>query len=280
MNTGSCLCGDIQWSIDGEFSMRINCHCSICRKVHGSAYGAFIGAPVNGFQWITGEDKIRQYQSSAVLVRFFCPRCGSAVAAEVGESAYMPVGNLNEHIERSLDSHIFVAHKACWYEPPDDAPHFDAIPPGYEDALIDTPERLPQTTGAIGGSCSCGKVRYEYDGPADRMEHCYCSRCRKSRSAPFSTQAFVASDRFRWLMGEDNIDRYKVPGSKYFSVSFCRDCSSLVPVVNDEFAVAVIPAGSIDQDPGIRPQAHVYVGSKAPWVEIDDDLPRFEEMRT
>jgi hypothetical protein len=42
--------------------------------------------------------------------------------------------------------------------------------------------------------------------------------------------------------------------------------------------VVLIPAGALDQDPGIRPQAHIYVGSKAAWFEITDELLRFEEM--
>ena len=42
VNTGSCLCGDIKWTVDEEFTMFVNCHCAICRKVHGSSYGAFV----------------------------------------------------------------------------------------------------------------------------------------------------------------------------------------------------------------------------------------------
>ena len=278
MNTGSCLCGDIQWTVDGDFSMLVNCHCSICRKVHGSAYGAFVATKASNFEWTAGEDRVRTYQSSENGTRPFCPRCGSGVAAVIGETAFMPAGNLDGDIDRSLDSHIFVAHKACWYEVTDNAPQFDEYSPEYEGTGVDRPERQPETAGAVGGSCSCGKVRYEFDGPADRMGHCHCSRCRKARSAPFSTQAFVSPDRFRWLAGADNIDHFKVQDATHFMVSFCRDCSSPVPVHNETYNIVTLPAGTIDQDPGIRPQAHIYVGSKAPWVEIDDDLPQFEGM--
>jgi hypothetical protein len=276
MNNGSCLCGDIAWTIDGDFTMLINCHCSICRKVHGSAYGAFVATSAEGFRWIAGEDKFNRYQSSENGLRPYCPRCGSAVAATMGKFAYMPAGNLDGDIARSLDSHIFVAHKACWFDITDDGPQFDEFSPDYAGVPVETEIRPPATDGAVGGSCSCGQVRYEFDGPADRMEHCHCAQCRKSRSAPFSTQAFVRPDRFRWLSGEDNVAHFQAPDSTHYQVTFCRNCSAPLPVQDDDLDIVMIPAGSIDQDPGIRPQAHFHVASKAPWVEITDDLPQFD----
>jgi hypothetical protein len=278
MNRGSCLCGDIAWSVDGEFMMLVNCHCSICRKVHGSAYGAFVASPAEGFHWIAGEDKMSSYRSSTEGVRAFCPRCGSNVAAVMGNLAVMPAGNFEGDINRSLDSHIFVAHKACWFDVPNDAPQFDEFSPDYSGVAVDTATRVPATDGAVGGSCSCGRVSYEFDGPAERMDHCHCPQCRKSRSAPFSTQAIVARDRFRWLRGEDDIAQYTDTDASHFSVSFCRVCSSPLPVNEESSDTVVLPAGSIDQDPGVRPQAHFHVSSKAPWVEITDDLPQYDEL--
>ena len=73
MNNGSCLCGDIRWKIDGDVTMHSNCHCSICRKVHGSAYATFVFAPASAFSWTSGEDRIAFYQSSEMARRGFCP---------------------------------------------------------------------------------------------------------------------------------------------------------------------------------------------------------------
>lgn len=277
MNTGSCLCGDIQWQIDGPITMVVNCHCSMCRKAHGSAYGTFAVTAANDFGWTQGEDRIAVYESSPAGGRASCPRCGSVLPGVVGDMAFLPVGNLEQAVERPLDSHIFAASKAPWHEISDDAPQFDEYPPGYDQPASDLGERQPDTASAVGGSCLCGKVRYEFDGPPDRMLNCHCSRCRKSRSAVHSTQAFVAADRFRWLSGEDNVQTFKVPGAKYFAPCFCRDCGSLMPRVTARGNLAVIPAGGLDQDPGMRPQAHIFVGSKSPSHEITDALPQFDE---
>jgi len=277
MSRGSCLCNDIEWTIDGEFMMLVNCHCSICRKVHGSGYGAFLAASADGFRWVAGEQNIQTYESSEHGRRPFCPRCGSNVAAVIGKLAQMPAGNLDGDIRRSVDSHIFVAHKACWLDVPDDAPHYAEFSPDYQGTVVESPTRLPSTSGAVGGSCSCGAVRYEFDGPADRMVHCHCSFCRKSRSAPFSTQAYVTAERFRWIGGQKELVNFESTDADHLPVSFCRRCSAPMPVLLDDSVTVMIPAGSIDQDPGIRPQAHLHVASKASWVDITDELPQFDE---
>ena len=276
VNTGSCLCGDIKWTVDEEFTMFVNCHCAICRKVHGSSYGAFVACPADGLRWVSGAEKIREYQSSESGQRPFCPRCGSGVAVVTEKLAYMPAGNLDGDIARSLDSHIFVAHKACWFDVFDDAPQFDEFPPDYPGSPVNRKTHSPATEGAVGGSCSCGAVRYEFDGPADRMVHCHCADCRKAHSAPFATNVFVARDRFRWVAGESDLAHFEESASTHRPVSFCRTCSSSMPIDVDDSDWVMIPAGAIDQDPGIRPQAHARVASKASWVEITDDLPQFD----
>ena len=277
MNKGSCLCGDIAWEVRGEYSMHVNCHCSICRKVHGSAYATFVATDAANLHWLHGQDKVHIYESSSQGRRPFCPRCGSEVAATMRNLALVPAGNLDGDIPRPLDSHIFVASKAGWFEITDDAPQFDAYPPGYDAPVVERPERPPATPGATGGSCACGKVRWEFDGPGERMGYCHCSRCRKARSSAFSAQVFMPLDRFRWLSGEDALGEYKVAEARFFTASFCRACGSPAPRTLDDFNLAMVPAGCLDQDPGLRPQAHIYVASKAPWLEITDALPRFEE---
>ncbi|HIG42477.1 MAG: GFA family protein [bacterium] len=280
MNNGSCLCGDITWKIEGTPFMMSNCHCSMCRKLHGSACGTYVGVLPDAFCWTGGVDKIRIYTSSAAGHRSFCPRCGSKVAAAMGDgqSVFMPAGNLDGKINRKLDSHVFVASKAVWFEITDDVEQFEAYPEMAGIVGIENPERQPETAGAIGGSCLCGKVLFEFDETLGRMGYCHCSRCRKSRSAAHSVQTFVEVDKFRWVSGESLVENFKLPDSESFFSSFCRDCGSMMPTVHEDRGIAMVPMGAVDQDPGIRPQAHIYTGSKASWFEITDDLPQYQAM--
>lgn len=277
MTKARCLCGDIRWELDGPLEMMSNCHCVMCRKAHGSAFATYIAGPIGGFRWTSGEDKVVRYQSSEHGNRGFCPRCGSVVASAFGDIAFMPAGCAEGDIDHALDSHIFVTSKAPWHEITDDAKQYEGYPPEY--GIADTPftQRAESSDAAVGGSCLCGKVQYEFTPPAVRMLNCHCSRCRYSRSAAHSTQVFLPADQFRWILGEDNRTTYKVPDAKFFAPTFCNDCGSLTPKVNDS-GLVVIPAGTLDDDPGLRPEANIFVGSKAPWFSITDSLPQFDEM--
>lgn len=278
MNSGSCLCGKVAWKYEGPVSMSVNCHCSMCRKSHGSGYASFAVTPADNFAFVAGQDSTKTYSFAGTEGgRPFCPTCGSIVPSMIGDMAFIPLGSLDNDIEHDLDSHIFVASKAAWLDLDEAAPHFDEYPPGYDFPPTDIGAREPQTEGAVGGSCLCGDVRFEFDGPGDRMVNCHCSRCRKSRSAVFSTQVFVAADRFRWLSGEQGVTTYKVPGAKRFAPAFCKRCGSKTPRVLEDAGLAIIPAGSLDQDPGIRPSAHIFTGSRSASFRFHDNLPQFEE---
>jgi hypothetical protein len=124
------------------------------------------------------------------------------------------------------------------------------------------------------GSCLCGGIRFECDA-VPIMTHCHCSMCRKSHAAAFGTFANVYPHHFRWLAGEELVQRYaSSPGNLR---SFCRVCGSKVPVYMEGMKLWGVPAGLFDDDPGVRPCLHMMVAWKAPWWELADALPKFDE---
>src|ERR1039457_5236775 len=78
MAKGRCLCGALSYELDGPFSAMIHCHCSMCRKHHGTGFATFVVAPIAGLRWTSGEDRLARYRSSPNGVRTFCSVCGSA----------------------------------------------------------------------------------------------------------------------------------------------------------------------------------------------------------
>ncbi len=124
----------------------------------------------------------------------------------------------------------------------------------------------------VQGSCFCGTVRYQASGPFDSMISCHCSMCRKHHGAAFATYVATPLDGFRWVQGEDALLRYQ--SSPHSARNSCSVCGSTVPTVLEAHALAVLPAGALEGELGIRPQAHIFVGSKAPWYTITDDLPQ------
>ncbi len=275
MVRGSCLCGDVAWQASGPFELMSHCHCSMCRKHHGTGYATWLAAPASGFRVVRGEGSVARYESSPGTFRTSCPRCGSALWNASGERVFMPAGCLDDDPGVRPIAHIFVASKAAWDEISDALPRQDTMPAEFGAEVV-RPAPLAAPPGRVQGSCLCGAVAYEIDGPIREMRHCHCSRCRKARSAAHATNVYVRESALGWLRGEDLVQSYKVPEAKFFANCFCGACGSKVPRVDPSRGLAVVPAGSLDHDPGARPGMHIFVGSKAPWHEIADALPRHE----
>jgi len=126
----------------------------------------------------------------------------------------------------------------------------------------------------VRGSCFCGGIRFEAE-TVPLITTCHCSKCRKSRGAAFSATASVPLSDFRFVRGAELIQVYEPSGGGY-SPAFCRVCGSSAPWVVEERQLVLVPAGLLDDDPGVRPALHMFVDSKAPWWEITDALPQFE----
>lgn len=122
------------------------------------------------------------------------------------------------------------------------------------------------------GSCACGRVSYEIDGPLiGPITYCHCWRCRKHSGSSFGTTAGVATSDFRFVTGEDLMGSWESsPGVHRF---FARCCGSPI-YKRDEAAPEELGfrLGTLDTDPRMKAEMHFMVGSKAPWVEITDEL--------
>ena len=126
----------------------------------------------------------------------------------------------------------------------------------------------------IEGGCLCGKVRYRVDGPLFGVDHCHCSMCRRQHGAAFATYADCAAGDFSWVEGEDIVKLYEAEGGGGWC--FCSECGSTL-AGTDNGEVTSITLGTVEGDPGVRPESHIFTGSKAVWHEITDDLPQFDE---
>ena len=126
------------------------------------------------------------------------------------------------------------------------------------------------------GRCLCGQVTFTIDGPIDNIVYCHCSRCRRVQGTAFATNGNVKAENFRFLSGEANLTEYKESAeqSKYF----CKSCGSPIISKNANHPENTrIRLGSIQSDINERPEAHIFVDSKANWDQITDQLPQYRE---
>lgn len=128
------------------------------------------------------------------------------------------------------------------------------------------------------GRCLCGDVRFEIHGPIHDIVYCHCSRCRKAQGTAFATNGNVAIEDFRITTGKDLLTEYA--DSNVHSKFFCRRCGSPIMSTNKNSPDKIrIRLGTIESEISERPQAHIFVGSKANWDVIHDDIPQFEQAK-
>jgi hypothetical protein len=129
---------------------------------------------------------------------------------------------------------------------------------------------------AMTGGCFCGRIRYRIDAPLRGARSCHCSRCRKVFSGAGSAYAEVSPDSFTWTQGADNLTSHEsAPG---WGLCFCRTCGTTLCGTRAG-TVHGITLGSVDGDPGVQIDMHIFVGSKAPWDHIGGNAPQYEEFR-
>lgn len=285
---GRCLCGAVRFRVRSPWPFFAHCHCSMCRKHHGASFVTWVVVRSSSFELASGEGSIRRYDSSWHLRRSWCSRCGSTVPSVLGDASFfgevvdVPAGNIVSAIQEAPQRHIFVGSKAPWVQITDGLPmHAEWARPEKSPPTTEHPPRETRT-GFVAGSCLCGEVVFEVERPSrgaafDAMRNCHCRRCRLARGAAHATNLFAPADRVRFVRGAGRVADYALPEAERFGVAFCEGCGSHVARVVPGRPYAVIPAGALDEDPGIRPSAHIFVGSKAEWFEITDELPQFEE---
>ena len=126
---------------------------------------------------------------------------------------------------------------------------------------------------AVRGGCLCGVVEYEVDPPFIKFVKCHCSRCRRATGSAFATNAYVLPQAFRWLSGQDHVARFDFPPARSFSTSFCRECGSPLPHATRSGREVIIPAGSLQNDPGASPTIEAGWQSRARWLSDAVNLP-------
>ena len=125
MLTGHCHCGAVAFEVNGPILTFQHCHCETCRRIHGTVYNSSAVTERAGFNLVRGADAITEYESSPGKKRCFCSRCGSPIYSyRDAEQRYivLRMGTVDGDPGVRPSRHIWVSHKAPWYEILDDLP--------------------------------------------------------------------------------------------------------------------------------------------------------------
>ena len=128
----------------------------------------------------------------------------------------------------------------------------------------------------IKGHCECNRIRFEVDGDIDDLSHCHCSQCRRLHGAAFATFAAVKRKAFKYIEGEAQVNSYA--SSEGNNRKFCGHCGSNILVDSrEEPDWLYLSMSAVEGDPATPDAHHDWVGSKAPWFAITDDLAQHDE---
>ena len=126
----------------------------------------------------------------------------------------------------------------------------------------------------LAGGCWCGKVRYRVEDAFRYASNCHCSRCRAATGSAFKPFAGIEREQLEVIEGGDEL---LVVGDDELNDTRCSGCGSLLFSVVRDGEWVHVALGSLVDAPTLPSVKHIFVGSKAPWFEITDDLPQFEE---
>ena len=139
----------------------------------------------------------------------------------------------------------------------------------------------PSPERPLQGGCLCGAVRYEITAPFLSAGHCHCTRCQRRTGTGSSVNGRVPQSGFRLLAGEEELKGYSPPEGGARKL-FCAECGSAVfsgePLTDEEVAVRL---GTLDGDPGIRPEYRMFMDFAAAWDRVPEDgLRRYPGPRS
>lgn len=124
--SGSCLCGGVRFSVTGFSPRAANCHCSMCRKFHGAAFGTLV--EVDGLLWQSGKSLLQDYIAPNGTTRTFCKACGSSIGFRVKgapmDAMELAIATFDTDISVTIDAQIYTRYKSNWCALQSDIPAF------------------------------------------------------------------------------------------------------------------------------------------------------------
>jgi hypothetical protein len=143
--------------------------------------------------------------------------------------------------------------------------------------MNEAPSQIPQSADPriLVGSCLCGTIQYRVEDGFAYALNCHCSNCRRATGSAFKPFASIERHKMKVMQGEESL---LIFGDERTHDARCKRCGSFLYSIVRDGAYAHVNLGTLVDTPSVRPSAHIFVGSKAPWFTINDDLPQYQEF--
>lgn len=127
------------------------------------------------------------------------------------------------------------------------------------------------------GTCYCGNLQYAITGEFSSQCFCHCRSCQLAGGAPFLAWGTIDRTRFDITHGTLKV----ITKSTRVTRGFCDQCGTSLTYLHDNRPGELdICLATIDEPGLVRPDYHIWVADKLPWISIDDGLPQYQEWRS
>jgi len=130
-HSGSCLCGQVKFNVEGTFDSFYLCHCKYCQKDTGSIHAANLFSTAAKLTWMEGAEKVNTFNlPSTRHFKSFCRTCGAALPnlQMGGKLLVVPAGSLDTELVNQPNAHIFYSSRATWEKDLEKLKKFEEIP--------------------------------------------------------------------------------------------------------------------------------------------------------
>lgn len=127
------------------------------------------------------------------------------------------------------------------------------------------------------GSCLCEQIKFEIEGNFESFFLCHCKYCQKDTGSAHGANLFSTSAQLNWLTGQDKVKTFNLAPTQH-TKSFCQNCGSALPNYQMGGKLLVVPAGSLNTEVSIKPNAHIFWSSKANWDSDLESIHKFEKL--
>jgi len=127
------------------------------------------------------------------------------------------------------------------------------------------------------GGCACGTVRYRLGSPPMFVHCCHCRDCQRQTGSAFALNALIEADRVLLLSGNAEPIAVPTPSGKPHEIYRCSSCRvALWSIYGGVQKLRFVRVGTLDDAAALKPDVHIYVRSKLPWVTLPENVPAFD----
>jgi len=127
------------------------------------------------------------------------------------------------------------------------------------------------------GGCACGAARYRLASKPMFVHCCHCRDCQRQTGSAFVLNALIETDRVARLAGETEAIPVPTDSGRPHVIHRCPGCKvALWSHYGGVQRLSFVRVGALDKPEELRPDVHIYVRSKLPWIALPADVPAFE----